>query len=368
MRQVYLSLILFGTFLSLPGTLPHEISGAQKTGPTQAQANQRIKKVFFDSDRLWILALDGSLMTLDLRGGSTEVVAPDKYVFDIYRNSAKQLYLLAGASIDSPAMRVWQKTGSSWNAGSELQRDRRDAVLGLKEYRNGLLVLTQHNIYLQDESAKWNTVPVKSDLGGAYQTPFAVTENGYIYLGINLGEFGGGLLQVSIATGRVKRLVKKDKPDLCAGPLNPECDPVTGVIKDPANPSCVIASIGLRHFDESGRLIRVCNESISVVFSKSYKEIYSEEKAKTSDEKSDEYSTEAIFDLVLGEKDYWAVTGRGVYHFIPGTGPTFHAMPKLRTLSGLNLSDEIPNIIVISTNINWSHSLSGYTPLIAVKD
>jgi hypothetical protein len=119
---------------------------------------------------------------------------------------------------------------------------------------------------------------------------------------------------------------------------------------------------------ESGRLIRVCDESVSVVFTKTYREIASDDKAVPTDNKFSAYSSEAIFDLVPGEKDYWAVTSRGVYHFTPGAEPTFHPMPKLRTLAGIKLSDEITNVIVVRTDINWAKSLSGYTPLIAVKD
>ena len=366
MRPLIIALILFTTLVSLPTIPPQKKLSAGLPESTLAPANQRIKKVLFDSDRLWMLFLDGTLVTLDLKRGATEVVAPDKFVFDIYRSSAKQVYLLGGASPDSRLMRVWQKSAPSWSAVSEIQRDKHDAVLGLKEFRDGLLVLTQHKIYLQEDATKWRTVLIKTRLGGSDQIALAATDNGYVYIGLNHGEFGGALLQVSIDSGTVRSLVKRGKPDSCEGPLNPECDPVTGVIRDPADSSCVIASIGLRHFSESGRLIRVCNESVSVVFSKSYREIASE--PQSTDDKFVDDSTEAIFDLVPGEKDYWAVTGRGVYHFAPGAEPTFHAMPKLRNISGFNLSDDISNVIVVSTDINWAKSLSGYTPLIAVKD
>jgi hypothetical protein len=377
MRHLILFLILFSALVSLPSARPRKkinpvapssapVSPPDSTADsTPNPVNQRIKKVLFDSDRLWILALDGTLTTLDLKLGTKEVVAPDKLVFDIYRGSAKQLYLLGGASLDSRQLHVWQKTATSWTTLAEIQRDGRDAVLGLKEYRDGLLVLTQRKIYLQDRAGSARTVQIKKALPAAYQTPFAVTDDGYIYLGINQGEWGGGLIQVSIDSGEVKGREQKDKPDPCAGPLNPDCDPVTGVIRDPADSSCVIASIGLRHFMEQGRLIRVCKESVSVVFSKSYAE---EDKTKSADQQFEEHSTEAIFDLVPGENDYWAVTGRRVYHFTPGSEPTFHAIPKLRTLSGINLNDEITNIIVVSTDINWAKSLSGYTPLIALKN
>lgn len=372
MRHLILFLILFSAVVSLPSALPQKKqrpvapdSAPDLTPP--APVNQRIKKVLFDSDRLWILFLDGTLNTLDLKHGIKKVVAPEKLVFDIYRSSAKQLYLLSGASLDARQLHIWQNTAAAWATLGELQRDGRDAVLGLKEYRDGLLILTQRKIYLQDGAGRSRIVQIKRALPAAYQTPFAVTDNGYIYLGINHGEFGGGLIQVSIASGQVNGLEQKDKPDLCAGPLNSACDPVTGVIRDPADRSCVIASIGLRHFLEHGRLIRVCEKTVSVAFSKSYQRT-PENKAEGSDKKFIDQSTEAIFDLVPGENDYWAVTGRGVYHFTPGSEPKFHALPKLRSVSGITLSDEIANIIVVSTDINWAKSLSGYTPLIAVKN
>jgi hypothetical protein len=369
MRQLILSLVLFSALVTLPVKPPQKKKPKPVApDPTRVEVNQRIKKVLFASGRLWILALDGTLTTIDLKRGEPEVVAPEKLVLDIYRSSSGDLYILSAASETSTVMHIWQQAPTSWTDEAEIRRATNDAVLGLKEYRNRLLVLTQHKIYLRDDNAQWRTVTIKPGLGGAYQTPFAATDSGYIYLGLNHGEFGGGLLQVSIDSGQVRKLEKRDKPDLCAGPLNSECDPVTGVIRDPADPSCVIASIGLRHFMESGRLIRVCNESVSVVFSKSFREIAAEDKVESADKVSLDHATEAIFDLVPGEKDYWAVTGRGVYRFTPGEAPTFHAMPKLRTLAGITLSDDITNVIVVSTDINWAASLSGYTPLLAVKN
>ncbi|HXD33890.1 MAG TPA: hypothetical protein VN643_22415 [Pyrinomonadaceae bacterium] len=362
MRPLITSLVFFGCLvagqqsLTKPANIAVAIPVASAT-----ETNQRIKKVLIASNRLWILYLNGKLSSLDLKGGDPQEVAPDKFVFDIYRSFANQLYCLGSVSEASTQLSVWQKTDNAWSPIGKIERGRQNWVLGLREYRDSLLILTQNRIYIQKGLADWRSVALKGELKASYQTPFAVTDTGLVYVGVNLGEWGGGLLQASIETGLVTKIERRDTPKLCDGPLNSDCDPVTGVIRDPENSACVLASIGLRHFLERGRLLRVCDKTVSVVFEKSY----DDESVNT---KKEVMGTEAIFDLVAGSEDYWAVTGRGIYHFKAGTEPTFQTVPALVRRSGISMSDAIPNIIVVATDINWAMSVSGYTPLIAVKN
>ncbi|MCA1593556.1 MAG: hypothetical protein LC754_13085 [Acidobacteria bacterium] len=347
---------------------------SDKTSGRLKQAKQRIKKVLYYDSALWVLGLNGMLLNVDLKTRRATQISPDKVVFDVYVSPDRKLYLLTGAREGARDMHVWQRAEDAWKELAPFSLGAKSSVIGVREFRGRLLVLTERAIYLQREGDGWRAVALKSALRAGYQSPFAVTDDGLIYLGFNLGEWGGGLAQVNVETGEVRKIEKverKDKDDICAGPLNSECDPVTGVIRDPENPTCVIASIGLRHFLETGRLVRVCHESVAVVFRKHYNpDETGQGTAVRSTErvKSERYSTEAIFDLVPGARDYWAVTGRGIYYFKSGEKETFYAMPKLRELSGIALSDDIPGLVIVSTDINWARSLSGYTPLLAIKD
>jgi len=362
--KVLLTLILL--CISVPSS-SDPFSNRATLEAADIESSPRIQKIVFAANRLWILNQNGRLQSLNLKEGGPQEVAPEKFVFDIYHDPDKQLYVLAGGSRDTSRMHVWRRTETTWIKVTEIPIGPGEAVLGLHKYRDSLLVLTDREIHLQEGPDKWRSIAVKGEIRGAYQTAFAVTDDGYVYVGINRGEWGGGLFQVNLKSGEVKQLKKVGKPKSCEGPLNPECDPVTGVIRDPENPSCVIASIGLRHFLEHGRLVRVCNQSISVVFSKSYRDISSKKDANVDTVFVDN-STEAIFDLVAEGQGYWAVTGRGIYHFTLNSEPTFQKLPNLVNRSGLHMSDAIPNVIVVSTDINWARSLSGHTPLIAVKE
>ncbi len=68
-----------------------------------------------------------------------------------------------------------------------------------------------------------------------------------VLLGINSGEWGGGLARVDRRTGRVSYIESRTR-ELCGGALNGDCDPVNGIVPAPWNKDCVVIAIGLVHF------------------------------------------------------------------------------------------------------------------------
>lgn len=352
-RGAFLCALLF-----LPA-LPHTASSGQRFFQEEERdpAKNRIKKVAYHSERLWILGQFGTLLALDLKSGALKRVAPDALIYDMFVGANKEMYLLAGASWKAREMNVWKKEGEGWKRISSLERAGQESLIGLTEYDGRLLLLTAWNVYLQQPDGAWRKVHLDSTLSPYYQTPFAATGDGFIYVGFNFGEWGGGLKRINVKTGRVERIEKEEKrnkDDICAGPLNTACDPVTGLIRDPENPSCVLASIGLRHLVlNRGRLLRVCGKDVEPL----------------SFDSTNENEGKAIFDLIPAKNGYWIVTGESIYHFVPGQKRERLKLPeKLRRVSGVLINDEIPGVIVVATDINWALSTSGYTPLIAVRD
>jgi len=179
-----------------------------------------------------------------------------------------------------------------------------------------------------------------------------------IYVGFNTGEWGGGLQQVDLRTGIVTNVERRDTKELCAGPLNSACDPVTGVIPDPQNRECILAAVGLVHMLSHGRILRVCGKKVSLVF----------EKPITIDDGlfKDAKMSEAFFGLVpSADGGFWGLTSDALSHFgADGTKKEEYSLPKLALVSGIYLSRELPRVIVVRTDANWAVSLSGYTPLV----
>lgn len=95
----------------------------------------------------------------------------------------------------------------------------------------------------------------------------AAVDERSVYAGYNRGEWGGGLRRVDIPTGSIS-FVTEEGDNLCDGALNPACEPIVGLFRDPARPGCVIVGSGISHLGLSkGQVYRVCGSVIEPVFS-----------------------------------------------------------------------------------------------------
>ena len=77
--------------------------------------------------------------------------------------------------------------------------------------------------------------------------------------------------RVDRRSGTVKLVQYDAEGSLCGGPLNADCDPVTGIAPDPWSQGCVVAAIGLVHFAPHGRIVRVCGDRVKRVYFRPYK-------------------------------------------------------------------------------------------------
>lgn len=186
------------------------------------------------------------------------------------------------------------------------------------------------------------------------------------FVGINLGEWGGGLVKVDLATGRVSRPDKRG-PDLCDGPLNSDCDPITGIVPDPDAERCVLASIGLSHLLMHGRVLRVCPESISVDLTRPLERpsqvIERSIRGAATGDSNSAMNTEAFSALIeTSDGSIWAISPFAAYRK-EGAKWSRHALPDLKKRGSLEVSEELPGIVLLSSSRNARNSLSGPTPM-----
>ncbi len=222
-------------------------------------------------------------------------------------------------------------------------------------------VLSEKSIHVFSQGGSWSSTRLKGQLRMGAQIAVATTSLGSsAYIGINRGEWGGGLQRIDLRTGEVASVERRDTKDMCGGPLNSDCDPVTGVIPDPQNEGCVLAAIGLVHFLSHGRILRVCGEQVSVIF----------ENSETSEDNGRNLKvTEAFYGLASADKGFCAITPGSLYRFgADGNKQGRYPLPKLEPVSGVYMNRDLPGLIVVRTDVNWAVSLSGYTPLIVALD
>lgn len=243
---------------------------------------------------------------------------------------------------------------------TEFERSPHDAPLALMSSAGSPTVLSGQTVRYLANDKTWRVVQLKGKLrSGVAVSAASPQEAESIYVGFNVGEWGGGLQRVDLKTGAVADIERRDTKDLCAGPLNRECDPVTGVIPDPQNKACVLASVGLVHlFQSNGRILRVCGADVALV---------SEILIPGDRGNGSKWGrTEAFYGLAASaEGRFWAITDRALYRFdAAGTKEKEYPLPKLESVSGIHLSRALPGVIVLQTDLNWAVSTSGYTPLL----
>src|SRR5229473_2868079 len=185
----------------------------------------------------------------------------------------------------------------------------KDEPLALVNSVSDSVVLSMQSIRIFSvDKHTWRQIKLKGKLRGGFQeTADSPPSGDSVYVGFNTGEWGGGLQRVDLRTGVISDVERRDTKELCAGPLNSACDPVTGVIPDPQNKDCILAAVGLVHMLSHGRILRVCGKDVSLVFEKSF---------KVDGFKGEWEMIEAFFGLVPAvDGGFWAITSEALYHF-----------------------------------------------------
>jgi len=83
--------------------------------------------------------------------------------------------------------------------------------------------------------------------GGLISSTYGTSDK--LFVGFSAGEWGGGLHRIDRRSGNVTQVERNTAGGLCGGPLNSACDPVNGITAVPWNPDCIVAAVGLVHFE-----------------------------------------------------------------------------------------------------------------------
>jgi hypothetical protein len=185
-----------------------------------------------------------------------------------------------------------------------------------------------------------------------------------LYVGINQGEWGGGLRRINLTSGAVVNIERRIGSNICAGPLNTDCDPVTGLARDDEHPGCLLASVGLSHLMWHGRVVRICGQKIETIFDapilpigvRIHRALSEKERRKTLD-------TEPVFGLMTAPGGFWALTPRSIYRWERGRVEA-RSLSNPENINGIVVSRSVEGLLAIYTDANAIRSLSGYTPLL----
>ncbi len=285
-------------------------------------------------DSLWLLGASGNVVRFDRLSGERLVAAND--VSDVL--------------VDGPHLWALVKLNDSVS----VVRDLRDPALPERRIRfegaplrlfatpDGPGILTTAMV-LHPSGERWDRRRLAALLEPRAHVS-ALTGN-MLFVGYNKGEWGGGLRRVDVTTGAVS-IVQDPGDRTCGGRLDPECDPVVGIISDAESEDCVLVGSSLAHLGlRSGEILRVCGAQISLAFA--------DPLPGPPNSTGNSGGQTWAFDSLVETSDGWIAVEQDRYARARGDTVVMGHAPVLRPWAGLEISDPVEGVIFVKSACCW---------------
>jgi hypothetical protein len=331
--------------------------------PDPDQQSYLSRAVFADG-RLWLLTDAGELSSITEDGDRIE---------EPLAEPAQELCLLNGkpavATCNRENCGSWtfrQLTDEKWNVTAKIET-KGETLTAIDCSDAAVTFLTPRRI-INVIGEKQNSIKLSKPVGlGSIASVHGTTTS--LFVGLNAGEWGGGLVRIDRKHGTVRNIERTTSKDLCAGPLNSNCDPVTGIVPIPWKPDCIAVAIGMVHFASHGRIVEVCGNKVKRIYFKAFASRMFANGVKEKDADRDEelFSTVAFFGIASHGNSLLAVGINGVYEIDAKGTALVTPLPTFKDIGGIHVSFDLPNLILVLTNINRRHSISGSVPMLVPR-
>lgn len=359
------ALALWGLVFSLSGSsdalAPWVFSPApQQAAPLPVEDQQDVRTIAFDGRDLWILTLAGRLWRANEASEQVvEVPLPGPVVG------------LCGAGGQITAVseagdhQTWLLYRLAKGAREPLQVDKspHEHFAGLACDQSASILVSSERLLLSEQE-KTRSIALQGDIPLRGQNSVLATRQA-VWVGSNIGEFGGGLRRIDRETGKVEVISRNLTGAICGSPLDTDCDAVTAVAQKASKPDCVLATIGLVHMSSHGRLIEVCGRDPRRVMLHPCPEQAKQQRQLLGDDEP--ACSAAMFGLAQKGRRLVVVTNLGLMDVAANGSHVVEPLPRFETYGPFRLSFQDPDFVLAMTGANGRYSLSGQTPLITTR-
>ena len=338
--------------------------GALPAGAVPIQSERHGQESFltravYVEGRLWVLSDAGDVSSVtEGQKKRIEEVLPEKAV-DLCVSSGHLMVVTS----DSKGKSVWtlrQHAEGAWPAVATV-RTEGDGLLAMTCVAEKVVLLTTRRL-VEFDGKRQSALHLSGELGRGLVSSTYMTPDQF-FVGLNAGEWGGGLERIDRRTGEVAIIERNASGELCGGPLNTSCDPVNGMVAEPGKPGCLGVAVGLVHMEPHGRVVEICGDQVQRVFYKPY----GENRSRTFGKDDEPGSTVAFFGLVNDGDRMRAVGIDGIYTFEPGGDVRVMPLPQFKNVEGISVSFDVPHFVLVLTNVNQRLSVSGAAPLMVPR-
>jgi hypothetical protein len=319
---------------------------AQAEGPRQ---DSFIARAVFASGKLWLLSDHGALFSVEEGVAEKAALALPDPASDLWVEDG------APAIVTCPRICLWWTVRrwdhGAWTSEALIWRGG-DKIVGVERSGSVTVILTTSRI-IELVGKKHTDIPLKETGAanrGTVSTLYITPQS--ILVGLNKGEWGGGLWRLDRRTGVASPIERRDgSSEPCGGVLNSSCDPVNGIAAEPWKPDCFAVAVGLIHFMASGRIAEICGDHVERLYPR-------------SGSKSEQNESTAFFGVARCGAALCAVGNDGFYRFDSPTAYKHNAFPPFKDYGGFQVSFALADVVLVLTDINRRHAMSGATPLL----
>lgn len=343
-----LRLLLCLAFILVP-------AAARAVEPERPGQTDFLRAAVYAENRLYLVSA-GQLFSLTEADHDARREDAGAKVRDICRVEGGLVALTAGATAESVVLR--RHTAEGWAAPVPIATKKDESATLFCEGKSAML-LTDTRL-ITESAGQTSELALKGELRWGLPATLATTDA--IYLGINRGEWGGGLQRIDRATGEITQ-IEDMIPDSCEGLLNTNCDPVNGLAVLPWRPDCIAAAIGLIHEYGQGRIVTVCGDKIEPLYVKQFGERF----ANTSLPEDEAYQTLPFYALMPAGDTLMAIGQDGLYTINSSGAATLETMPDFKTIGPFHVSFARPDMILVLTSVNSRMSIGGAVPMLVAR-
>lgn len=323
---------------------------ASSVEPVRPGQEDSIRRAVFADQRLWLLSDAGELWAVREADTDAHKIAAPDVTLDICVQQG--LPVIATAPRDRAVswhIRRWQEERWAEVAVVPVEND---GLVAIACEPDRLTVVTSRRIV--ELGPKRRSVMLSNRVPTQPVSVVLATPT-HLFVGLNAGEWGGGVQRIDRRTGEVRQLERNESGELCGGPLNSSCDPVNGLALSPWKPSCVVAAVGLIHMSGSGRLVEICEDRIASIHSE-----------PCPGATGSAHCTMPFFGVVATGRTLLAVAPDELVT-LDGGGRSAHVpTARFKPYGPFQVSFS-PSYVLVNTSANQRHSVSGLTPLIVVR-
>jgi hypothetical protein len=260
MRRLKLAVILAMTLL------PAQAGSAAQPRPRDRESS--LTHAVFAEGRLWLLSDAGELSYIIAGKDDRAEERLSEPVLDLCLQDGHPLII----TCDQESCRNWKLrrwVEGEWSTEDSISTQGDDLV-GLSCAGDRVGTLTSKRL-IETENGAQTSVILSDEISPKLVVTTLDTPSQLI-VGVNQGEFGGGLWRIDRGTGQIAAIEGKATGKFCRDSLDTNCDPINGIAIEPWNPACMLIAVGVVHFGPFGRIAEVRGDSVRTFFSKPYEE------------------------------------------------------------------------------------------------